>query len=65
VRVWYQCGGEVAGKAVGGWMWGKKCIHIYVNEKMIPVETIPGIRGEGDKGEQWRGEFKYDIFDTL
>jgi hypothetical protein len=22
---------------------------------MIPVETVPGIRGGGDKGEQWRG----------
>jgi hypothetical protein len=29
------------------------------------VETTPGIgRGE-DKGEWWRGEFKYDIFDIL
>jgi hypothetical protein len=27
---------------------------------MIPVETVPGIR-MGEK-EQWRGEFKYDIF---
>jgi rubredoxin len=32
----------------------KKCVHIYVNAKMIPVETIPGI-GMGDKEEQWRG----------
>jgi hypothetical protein len=24
-----------------------QCIHLYVNAKMIPVETIPGIRGEG------------------
>jgi hypothetical protein len=31
--------------------------------KMIPVETIP--RMGGDKGEWWRGEFKYDIFDIL
>jgi hypothetical protein len=30
---------------------------VYVNAKMIPVETVPGISG-GD-------EFKYDIFDTL
>jgi hypothetical protein len=29
-----------------------------------PVETIPGMREEGNK-EQWRGEFKYDIFITL
>jgi hypothetical protein len=29
---------------------------------MIPVETIPGIGGERDKGG---GEFNYDIFDIL
>jgi hypothetical protein len=23
--------------------------------KMRPVETIPGMAGRGDKGEQWRG----------
>jgi hypothetical protein len=28
----------------------KKCVHMYVNAKTIPVETIPGM-GEGDKGE--------------
>jgi hypothetical protein len=32
---------------------------------MIPDETIPGIGGGDNKGEWWRGEFKYDIFDTL
>jgi hypothetical protein len=33
---------------------------------MIPVETVPGMGGCGeDEREQWRGEFKYDIFDTL
>jgi hypothetical protein len=37
---------------------------MYVNAKMIPVETVPGIGGE-DGGKQWTGEFKYDIFDTL
>jgi hypothetical protein len=38
---------------------------MYVNAKMIPVETIPGIRG-GEMGERsGGGEFKYDIFDTL
>jgi hypothetical protein len=36
---------------------------MYVNAKMIPVETFPGmgIRKESDGG----GESKYDIFDTL
>jgi hypothetical protein len=32
-------------------------IRMYVNAKMIPVDTVPRIR----KG----GKFKYDIFDTL
>jgi hypothetical protein len=30
-------------------------IYIYTNAKMRLVETIPGIGGEVDKGEQWRG----------
>jgi hypothetical protein len=37
---------------------------VYVNAKMIPVETIPGIGAE-DEGKQWWGKFKCDIFDTL
>jgi hypothetical protein len=37
---------------------------MYVNAKMIPFETAPGIRG-GDIGERSRGgEFTYKIFDT-
>jgi hypothetical protein len=29
---------------------------IYVCKcKMIPVETVTGITGEGEKGEWWRG----------
>jgi hypothetical protein len=38
---------------------------MYVNGKMIPVETIPGMGGGKNKGEGGRGELKYDIFDTL
>jgi hypothetical protein len=40
---------------------------MYVNAKMIPVETVSGIRGgRRGKGKSSReGEFKYDIFDTL
>jgi hypothetical protein len=34
-------------------------------KKMIPVETIPGMGGRGIKENKVRGEFKYDIFDTL
>jgi hypothetical protein len=38
---------------------------MYVNAKMIPVETVPGIKGVG-MGESSGGkEFKYDIFDAL
>jgi hypothetical protein len=33
---------------------------MYVNAKMIPVETVPGIRGGWIK-ESGEGEFKYDI----
>jgi hypothetical protein len=39
---------------------------MYVNGKMIPVETISGMWGErGIKENGWRGEFKYDIFDIF
>jgi hypothetical protein len=35
---------------------------MYVNAKVIAVETVPGIR-EGIKERSGWGEFKYDIFD--
>jgi hypothetical protein len=35
---------------------------MYVNAKMIPVETVPGIRGGGMKESSGRGEFKYNFF---
>jgi hypothetical protein len=38
---------------------------MFVNGKMIPVETIPGIRGGDIKENGGGGEFKYDIFDIL
>jgi hypothetical protein len=38
---------------------------MYVNAKMIPVETTPGIREGGYKGNGRGNEFMYDIFDTL
>jgi hypothetical protein len=38
---------------------------MYVNAKMIPVETVPGVGGEGIKENGGEGELKYDIFDTL
>jgi hypothetical protein len=43
-------GGGSGKKGMGGWIWYKYCVHMYVNGKMIPVETIPGM-GKGDKGE--------------
>jgi hypothetical protein len=38
---------------------------MYVNGKIIPVKTIPGTGGIGNKGECGGVEFKYDIFDIL
>jgi hypothetical protein len=32
----------------------QKCVHMYVNVNMTPVENIPGMGAKG-KGEQWRG----------
>jgi hypothetical protein len=40
-------------------------VYTYVNGKMRPVETIPGMGGGEDKGEWYRGEFKIDILDIL
>jgi hypothetical protein len=38
---------------------------MYVNAKMLPVETVPGIRGGEMKETSGGGKFKYDIYDTL
>jgi hypothetical protein len=38
---------------------------MYVNAKMIPFETIPGIGSVGIKDRGGRGGFKYYMFDTL
>jgi hypothetical protein len=38
---------------------------MYVSTKMIPIETVPGIRGREMKESSGGGEFKYDIVDTL
>jgi hypothetical protein len=38
---------------------------MYVNAKMIPVETVPGIGRGGMNESGGGGEFKYDILDTL
>jgi hypothetical protein len=38
---------------------------MYVNAKMIPVDTTPGTGGWGMKEKSRGGEFMYDIFYTL
>jgi hypothetical protein len=38
---------------------------MYVNAKMIPVQSVSGIRGGQRKKSSRGGRFKYDIFDTL
>jgi hypothetical protein len=38
---------------------------LYVNGKMRPVETIPGIGGGRIKENGGGGEFKYDKFEIL
>jgi hypothetical protein len=38
---------------------------MYVNAKVLSVETIPEIRGVGVKVNGEGGEFKCDIFDIL
>jgi hypothetical protein len=58
-------GGRRLGKGVRGRIWCKYCVHMYVNGKITPIETIPGM-GEGKiKKNGGGGEFKYDIFDIL
>jgi hypothetical protein len=41
--------GEVVGKCGRKVYIVQKCVPMYVNAKMIPIETIPGIGGEGIK----------------
>jgi hypothetical protein len=38
---------------------------MYVNGKIRPVETIPGMGGEKIKENDRGGEFNHDIFDIL
>jgi hypothetical protein len=40
-------------------------VYIYVNGKMIPVETISGMAEWGLKENDGWGELKNDIFDML
>jgi hypothetical protein len=38
---------------------------MYVNAKIIPVETIPGIREGGIRESSGVSKFKFDKFDSL
>jgi hypothetical protein len=44
-------GWEDVGKGYRRLNMVKYYVHMYVIGKMIPVETIPGMGGGGDKGE--------------
>jgi hypothetical protein len=44
---WYQWEGEEVGKVNRRMNVVKYCVLIYVNGKMIPTETIPGMMGGG------------------
>jgi hypothetical protein len=53
------------GKCTGGWIQFTYGVHMYVNGKMIPVETILGMKVRGIKENDGGGEWKYDILDIL
>jgi hypothetical protein len=36
---------------------------MYVNAKKKNLLKLPGIRGGEDEREQWKGKFKYDVFE--
>jgi hypothetical protein len=40
----------------------QKCVHMYVNARMIPAETVPGSGEQGIKESDRGGEFMCDIF---
>jgi hypothetical protein len=40
-EVWHQWEGEVAGKGVRRVNMMQKCVHMHINVKMIPVESVP------------------------
>jgi hypothetical protein len=42
-------------KGKEGWIWGKYSVHMYLNRKMVYVETIPGM---GEVG-RWRKYLHY------
>jgi hypothetical protein len=53
---------------------GKRCGRVNIvqilctqvcNGKIIPVESVPGMRGEWIKKKSGMGEFKYDLFNIM
>jgi hypothetical protein len=50
--------GEVVGKGCKRVILCKFCIPMYVNAKMIPVETLPGMGKQVMKENDRGGEFK-------
>jgi hypothetical protein len=52
-------------KGVRQLIWCKYCVHIYVNVKMRPVESITGMVEGGKKVNDERDEFDYNIYDML
>jgi hypothetical protein len=44
----------------GGWIWCKYCVHMCINGKMKPIETIPGIGSWKIKENDGWGKFNYD-----
>jgi hypothetical protein len=52
------------GKGVRWWIWCKYYMHMYVNGKMRPAETIPGL-GEGEESrmvEEGNSSMMYLIY---
>jgi hypothetical protein len=43
----------------------KKCVHMWVNEKMILLKLLQEPGESGMKENGWEDEFMYDIFDTF
>jgi hypothetical protein len=47
--------GEVKRKGVRRVNMVQRCVHMYVDAEMVPVETIPEIGGGENKRKWWRG----------
>jgi hypothetical protein len=44
-------GRRMWGNGRGGLIQCKYCVHLYINGKMRPIETIPGMGGRENKEE--------------